>query len=390
MSSSDENEPPPNAGPEEPVKAGGSEEPAPEGVRVVGKRRKRKTDASRQTFYLKKKEILREMETEEDPLRVKAQLERLKKAARKGKKPLEEKWGNSSRRRRGSRWVIIAVCAIAIPLVVFLVVWSITKEEAGKTTGEGDPLIILDIEEDDIDAFDRTSPQAWFHENSVKAFDLAIGLLEKVNAARHPAQLSGTLRDFPRVSRDITVVEMDGWIDFSLGDPRTLSWEYGAVGETGYMVLMGRKADYSKFRAYFVKTDEGLKIDWEATNGESDIPVGSLVKEGSGKTPLIRGWVGKKPHYDVDKGRDDEAKALGSNRSWYVILDSTKEKFVFAYAPIGSKLDKALRDQLSYGRMVEKRPDEVRATVRLSKPSSGFQDNEFEIQEFITSDWVAP
>lgn len=384
MSSSDENDPPPNAGSDEPVKEGASEEAVlPEGMRVVRKRRKRKTDASRQTLYLKKKEILREMETEEDPLSVKAQLERLKKAARKDEKPMEEKWGSSSHRRRGSRWVIVAVCALAIPLVVFLVVWSITREEAGKTTGDGDPTINLDVQDDDIDAFDRTSPQAWFHENSVKAFDLAVGLLEKVNGARHPAQLSEVLRDFPRVSRDITIVEMDGWIDFSLGDPRTLSWEYGAVGETGYMVLTGRKVDYSKFRAYFVKTDEGLKIDWEATNGESDIPVGSLVKEGSGKFPLIRGWVGKQPHYDVDKGR-------ASDRSWYVILDASKEAFVWAYAPIGSKLDKALRDQLSYGRMVEKRPDEVRATVRLSKPSSGFRDNEFEIQEFINSDWVAP
>ncbi len=382
MSNSDENDLPQDAGAGADESQQG-EEDAPKGMRVVRKRRKRKTDASRQTLYLKKKEILREMETDEDPLSVKAQVERLKEAARKDKKPMEEKGGSPSHRRRGSRWVIYAVAAIAVPLVVFLVVWSITHEGGGKTTGTDETLINLDVTEVDIDAYDRTSPQAWFHENSVKAFDLAVGLLEQVNAARHPAQLNSILRDYDRVSQGMTLVDAEGWVDFSLGDPRTLSWEYGAVGETGFMVLMGRRVDYTRFRAYFVKTEEGLKLDWEATHGVSDVRVGSLVAEGGGKTPLIRGWVGKQPHYDVDKGR-------ASIRSWYVILDTDKEEFVWAYAPVGSQIDKKLRDILSYGRMVEARPDEVRAIVRLAKPGSDFRDNEFEIQEFITSDWVTP
>jgi hypothetical protein len=234
-----------------------------------------------------------------------------------------------------------------------------------------------------ISAFDRTSPQAWFHENSVKAFELAMGLLEKCNEAQNSAQLTGIIRDPERVLQNLAMNDVATASDYIVRDPRLLNWEYGDAGETGFMVVSGRRTDYTPFRAYFVKTDDGMKLDWEATHGNSDLPVGSLVAEKPSKSVYIRGWVGKQPHFDSETGR-------GVTRSWYLVLDPSKEEFVWAYAPTGSVLDEQLRDMLSYGRMVEERPDEIRAMVRLTKPSVGFRENEFEIRELVTTDWVAP
>jgi|GEM_PF-654474 len=381
MSNPDDNEMPAEEEEETRDPGGEGETAVPEGMRVVRKRRKRKSEASRQTLYLKKREILREMHTEEDGLSLKGQVERLKEVAKAKEVPMEDKWGSVNHRRRGSRWVILAVAAVALPLVVMFVVLAVTRKPGGVTTGTSSSLLNLDEPVEAISAFDRTSPQAWFHENSVKAYDLAVQLLEQCNAAEHPAQLAEIVRDSERVLPKISVEDVEGASDYFLSDPREISWEYGNAGGAGYMVLMGRRADYTSFRAYFVKTDKGLKLDWEATWGLSDIPVQSLVAEGKGKTVLIRGWVGKQPYYDTEKGR-------ASTQSWYIILEPGREEFVWAYAPTGSNLDEQLRGILSYGRMVESRPDEVRATIRLNKPSLGFRENEFEIQELVTTDWV--
>jgi hypothetical protein len=383
MSDTDENDAPSDLEGAEGQTNPEAEASVPEGMRVVRKRRKRKSDASRQTLYLKKQEILLEMETEEDGLGVSAQMERLKQVAREKEPPMEDKWGESKHRRRGSRWLLIGLGVIVLPLVIFAVVISVTKSPSGVTTGGTGSLLNLDEPEEAISAFDRTSPEAWFNENSVKAFELAIGLLEECNEAAHPNQLNAVVRDAERVLRKLTITDVEQASDFSLGDPRTLSWEYGAAGETGYMVIMGRRANHIPFRAYFVKTDEGLRLDWMATHGMSDIAVPSLVKEATNRSTLVRSWVGKQPWYDVEKGH-------ASTRSWYIILEPTKEEFVWAYAPAKSELDEKLRDILSYGRMVEERPDEVRATIRLAKPSVGFRENEFEITELTTVDWVAP
>lgn len=383
MSDTDENDIPSDQDGAEDAANQDSGASVPEGMRVVRKRRKRKSDSSRQTLYLKKREILREMETEDEGLGVQAQVERLKQVAREKEVPMEDKWGSSTHRRRGSRWLLIGLGVVVLPLVIFAVVMSVTKSPSGVTAGGTESLLNLDEPVEDIAAFDQTGPVAWFHENSVKAFDLATGLLEECNEARHPSQLGAVIRDAERVLRKLSIQDLEDTSDFGLGDPRTLTWEYGSAGETGFMVIEGRREDHAPFRSYFVKTDEGLKVDWMATQGISDIPVPDLVEQGTNRSTMVRCWVGKQPWYDVDKGR-------ASTRSWYIILEPSKEEFVWAYVPVKSELDMKLRDILSYGRMVEDRTDEVRALIRVAKPSAGFRENEFEITEFVAKDWVAP
>ena len=63
---------------EEPPSDTGSKN-LPEGMRVVRKRRKKKK-GSRQTLFLKKREILRDMHEDTDAVGVKEQVERLKTA----------------------------------------------------------------------------------------------------------------------------------------------------------------------------------------------------------------------------------------------------------------------------------------------------------------------
>lgn len=381
MSSPEEYEHPP-AGPDGGDQAGG-ERVERRKVRKVRKRRKKSSESSRETLFLKKQEILREMHTDDAVLGVKEQVERLKKA-RKEELPLEEKWGDANHLRRGNRWVLFAVLGVAVPVIVIFLVVSLTRGTPGAsgTMGSG-TLLNLDEPVEVVEAYDRNGPLAWFHDHSVEVFGEAQELLAEWNEATQATQLDGVLREAAQALGRMDADSIEAISDYSVGDPRTVSWEYGAVGQLGYMVITGRRMDYSPFRAYFVNTEDGLRLDWEATSAWSEIPIGSLVEAAPVQPVLVRGWVGKQPHFDTLEGP-------GSSRSWYLVLDATKQEFVWAYAPAGSRLDKQLLDLMSYGRIVEERKDEVRAIVRLTKPKIGFRETEFEIAELVTSDWVLP
>jgi hypothetical protein len=368
-------------GSEEALKKG-----VPEGRRVI--RKKKKGNSPRETLYLKRREILREKETrdgEEEigPLSVHEQVERLKQA-RESDGPLEDDWGDSRDRRRAGRWILFVVLLVAAPLVAVIVMVSLSgkgEDPANPASGGGGSM--FDLPDGPGEAYDPTSPEAWFYGHSVEAFEDVVGLLEAVNEAEEPDDLSGLLRDAKRTLPEIKKSWTGEKASYFLDDPRSLSWQYGGAGDTGFMVLMGRMKSHERFRAYFVKTDEGLKLDWKATTAWSPIPVGDLVAQAPKQPTVVRCWLCKQPEFDMFEGH-------GSLYSWYQILDPGKEEFVWAYVPAGSPPDEKLKSLLNYGMVVMARKDEVRATVRLVKPTLGFRESEFEILELVTEDWVMP
>ena len=376
----------PNDAPEDSDGAVNPQPSIPEGRRVVRQRRKQKGSSSRETLYLKRRELLEEMQGSDDdepsaPMGVREQVKRLKEA-KKDVAPMEDRWGSSRHRRRGARWILFVVLLVGAPIVAIMVGLTISKErgEPTRAAGRGG---MFDEPEGTYTPFDSTSPEAWFHEHSVDAFDDAIALMERCNETEDPADMAEVLRDAPR-----TVPKMKatgtGWDSpFVLGDPRQLSWEYGGAGDTGFMAISGRRKDHVRFRTYFVKTDEGLKLDWDASRGWSEISVPDLVAEAPKRPTLVRCWVGKQPEFDMSEGR-------GSLYSWYQILSPEKDEFVWAQVPAGSKLDLELKENLNFGKMVMERKNEGWAIVRLVKPTLGFRETEFELLELVTADWVMP
>ena len=368
----------------EPSEDESSQRAMPEGRRVVREQGRKGGSTSRETVYLKRREVQREMRGEDTaPVGVRQQIERLKKA-KKSKTPMEERWGSASHRRRGARWVILVVLVVGIPLVAALIGISLFRTPPAETKTFRNPTLNLDDPGVSHLPYDSTSPVAWFHENSVGAFEDAMKILERCNEASVPADLSEVLRDGERTLTKMKASAKTGWeLPFFLDDPREIKWEYGEAGDTGYMWISGRRADHSPFRAYFVKTDEGLKLDWDATVAWCQVPVNDLVVRAPKRATLMRVWLGKQPDYDAEIGR-------GSLYSWYLVLGEDKEHFVWAYAPAGSRTDLEIKGLLNYGRIIMARKNEVRVTMRLVKPTLGFRDNEFEIAELLTAEWVMP
>ena len=171
------------------------------------------------------------------------------------------------------------------------------------------------------------------------------------------------------------------WSGFDVSDPTQLRWGYGSSGESGFMFLEGERKDFRNFKAYFVREGETLRLDVDATEVVSTVPVSELPGETLVGDALVRCWIAKEPHFDA---RSDDKLF-----SWYQILGADKVDFVWAYCKSGGPIDESLREELNYGRVIEEREDYVRATVMLGN-ATGFRDDEFLIKEILANEWVLP
>jgi hypothetical protein len=359
----------------------------PEGRRVVRKKNRKSRSSSRETLILKKREIMSEMPEpdESGPVDVRGQVERLRKAQKEQKKaesaPMEEKWGNKQHRRKGSRWLLLATFGVVIPLLAFVIATTLNRAPVETNAVRGAGVLDLGEEELEILPFDHTDPGAWFQENSVEAYDDAIKILDQVNAGETARSTLSLMRDKARTKERMGAGKFQWSADFNVSDPRNLSWEYGASGDTGYMVIRGKDSKFRNFRAYFVNTGRGLRLDWAATTAWSEVEVGSLVADPPALPVAVRAWIAKKPNFD-----SDGQKLL----SWYQVLSADRREAVWVYTPSGSEADLAIKKELRYGLIVMDRIEEIRATLRLQAGGRGKRPNEFELIEFVSEEWVQP
>lgn len=366
------------------AKADPASKKMPEGLRVVRKRRKkRESTGSRQTLFLKKRDILRDMHHESGVVGVKAQVERLK-SARKVKdddKPVEERWGGRPSRRRGARWVLLCVFALAVPVLAICTAFILIQGGKGTELNRGDDELEFNV--DPEDPILPTGPLVWFNDNPHEAYDAALAILKALNE-EGKAPLSAQLFRNGEETLGKIAESGIGWSSkFFTADPREFSWMTGSTGDVGYLVFEGIREDKSKFRTYFAKTDRGLRLDWEASTGRSDFPFEELEKGGIDGPVLVRCRLLKEPHFDTEQGEP-------SKQSWYLLRGPDADTNLWGYVEKDSSLDAKLRRLFGYGMVVLERESEVRATLRIVKPESTASAKEYRITELVTREWVVP
>ena len=353
----------------------------PKGRRVVrrGSRKKRK---SRQTLFLKKREILRDMISDEGTgaISVKDQLSRLK-SARKAEvesKPVDAGWGNADSGRRGARLVLWSL-ALVVPLlaIVTAFVLSLEDRQKGRTVNQ----LNFDFNLPGKEQFSVSGPSAWFEENPHEHYVAAIQILDQLNQSTE-----GNIPDTVFRRQAFAVKEIEtrglGWdSDFMTADPRTFQWTISGNNEISFLVLEGLRADQTSFRSYFVDSGKGLKMDWAASTAWSEVPAAGVVPALEGRPVMLRCILDKQPHYD---------SSVDETRSWFVLrlLDSGEP--LWGFAPKGSPLDRALLDLFNFGDLIFERKENQRAVVRIRKGESGLKANQVEIVELLANDWVLP
>lgn len=344
-----------------------------------GRKVKKDSSSSRETLYLKREQLLREMQSDDEirPISVREQVAALEGKG-KTKSPSEDDWGSKKGRSGGNQWMLWTIIGLALPVLVLGVLLIINKSNDGTTSrGPG-----MDLEFDRLKGASKVEPEDWFIENSAEAFDQAVDVLEQLSKPDLTAEQLGPLvRTSEQVSRVLDWQGQGNWAAFDMRQPSNLTWEYGSSGDAGFMAFLGPRADYRDFRAYFVHDESNLKLDVDATEAYCEHPVTDLPGMTLAEPTLMRVWVAKDPNFD--------SQADEGHVSWYQILDKDLVDFVWAYAPAGSLLDAALRDELNYGRAVQERKREFRGIVKISSVR-GLRNDQFRIDELIATEWVLP
>ena len=353
----------------------------PEGRRFIRKRRK-KRGSSRQTLFLKKREILREMHADDQlgAVSLKEQVARLKSAkdAEEESKPVEERWGSNRSAQRGWGWFLVRVFALLVPVLAIVTAFLLMKREKPNAP-RGDQLN-LNISEEER-KFEPVGAKAWFDKNPGVSYDSSIAILRRLNEAAGKELPQDVFRREGFTFRQIEERGI-GWnAGFVTTDPRKFNWSIAETNGVGYLILRGVREDRTTYRTYFVKSDQGIRMDWAASTAWSQVPVGELADAAAEQKVLVRCVLSKEPYFDATSDR---------SRSWYLMLTPGSEEQFWGYAPANTPLDQDLLDLFQFGRMVLERKDEVRATLRISKPKVAAKENHFEIVELVTEEWVLP
>jgi hypothetical protein len=344
-------------------------------------KRSQHTKEEVESLYMKRQQLLREMQESDDTraIPIREQLKKLEDAIAQQDAPTEDDWGKKSSRRKSGLWMLWVLLGIAVPVVLvgLILLASKTKSRDGGSGAEGLDFDVLNVGE-------QTQPEDWFVENSGKVTENGIEILEQLSQDDLTREdLTGIVRNDAQIERILQWQENGEWAAFDLSQPTEIRWQFASAGQTGFMALIGPRADFRTFRAYFVRQGDGLVFDADATEGWSEAPIVELPAQELPEPVLLRGWVAKEPHFDARSDADEY--------SWYQILTPNLIDFVWAYTEAGSELDEALKTELNYGRVIEDRKREFRATVRLAESEvEKFRDDEFLLQELVTTDWVLP
>ena len=347
----------------------------PEGRRVS---KSSKSKSSRETLYLKRKQLLQEMQSNEElrPISVREQIESIKSPTSTSLN--EDDWGSKEKRKRSSPWILWMILGLVVPVIlVGLMLVSARNRGVSQEGGSGSGLDF-----DVLSGNSQVEPQDWFVENSRSALSNSLETFELLNEEDLSVeQIAGVVRSPEQAEKLVSLKEAGKWAAFDMRDPTSLKWNFGASGEVGFMTIAGLRRDFHDFRAYFVQEEGETLLDVEATAALSDIPINELAGETLTGAVLLRCWVAKEPHFD--------SRSDGELFSWYQIISPDQVDFVWAYCATGGPLDEALRKEMNYGRLIGERKKQFRATIKVGN-AKGFNKDEFLFEELLANEWVLP
>lgn len=156
---------------------------------------------------------------------------------------------------------------------------------------------------------------------------------------------------------------------------------FSEVGGTAFFVLSAQLQDFRSLRAYFVREDGVMKLDWEATSAFSSVPASALASSADFHREEVRCLVEARgvalPGYPSDQFNG------------YLLVFPDSDELFWGLARIGSQADEGLLNALDRGRFLLELKNTERVTLELER-ARGAAGNYFEITKFNHREWVRP
>ena len=212
--------------------------------------------------------------------------------------------------------------------------------------------------------------------------DEATGLLARYGSARTPEDAEATIRDSQK-SADGFRRHWTPWASRPLLERRELlNYAVTSDADPPFMVLWGLRTDFSPFRAYFIRENGHLRIDWEATEMVSGIPIGKLRKTAPEHPVLVRGLLKQAPFYTASLPEDRYQS--------YLIENPVTHEFLWGYAERNSETERKLQAGLAFRTAFLEHKETQRVIVNLTLPERRQTASQFLITEMLHIEWILP
>lgn len=166
--------------------------------------------------------------------------------------------------------------------------------------------------------------------------------------------------------------------DFDLSAPHQL--HASVVAKTPYLYLKGTRLDHTPGSIYFVEEEGRYLIDWEATEGYSEVLPQEVADLADREPRLMRCLLMETVFHRAEGYPEDAFLCV-------TLHHRDRNTFLWAYAPMGSSQEKLITEYLTRKPAgVSERP----VTLKVRKGAVSGTGNQVEIVEFHHWEWVAP
>jgi hypothetical protein len=287
---------------------------------------------------------------------------------------LEETWQGQTR----DSWKWWASGGVATLALVAASVASVLALNAGRRSS-APPFALDGIEREKVELDERF---AFFQEDPIPLQGEAIGLLRQYVSAHAPDEALAAVRSPEIVGERLHAVWLPWPSPPVLDRPESIQFAYTDSVKPPFLLVFGKRADETPFRAYFVREGSRLRLDWEATEGICDIPIAALPTAGEVRDLTVRCVL--------------EARAFHTNafpdthyRS-YSLNTADRQAWVWGYVERDGVTDRRLQETLDTDSSILVHKNQERVTLRISASPGRDLPNQFLITEMLHIDWVRP
>ena len=285
----------------------------------------------------------------------------------------EERWGVKA---KTGVWLAISIVALVVVVMGAVVVKNSTREIPVDNQAYKD---LPAVSENPY----KDSPEEWFRKSTGKMEPKALELIDAFVVSDNIQEKSLLVRN-----PDEYLKRQLGWKGGSISSRARQSKNYWGIKHTeeeGFLTLDTQNEDFLPMRVYFVKTEDGLKIDWSASTAWSERSFVDLkqTKDNLDGDLLLRCLLRRRNDFYAGPYNDTEHAS-------FMILSPDKSRSFWGYVDRDSELDKQLKSLLDHGSFVVSLKKDIRVTLRVGRGKKDALPSQLELLELVHEEWVKP
>ncbi len=276
-------------------------------------------------------------------------------------------WGRAN--KHSMRWILGISAGVGI--LIISAVMLLPRINRSNASNPGAIGLVMDPEEkvDGIEASNELLARQTEAEQIFRAYA----------TARLPHDILPLVRDSKSLEPIILASHHSAMAPSDWTPPANVRWSVSSGDEHPFAVLEGSLPGFTKFCAYMILSKNRLRLDWKATTGYGTATFAEL-ETNKGNPAEIRGSILPADFYT------NVFPEAGFHS--FQLVSPDNEKTVWCYTRRDQPSDAALARLIFHGEILESDTAPKKVTLRLQHAPAGSLPNQWLIDEILHAEWI--